>query len=352
MQQINVGLIGFGMAGRIFHAPLIDYVEGLNLQVIRETKSENIKIISERYPDVKITNESWQVINDPAIDLIVIAVPNKHHFSIAKEALEAGKHVVVDKPFTVTSEEAEELIDLTEKNKKIISVYQNRRWDSDFLTVQKVLKSGKLGRLVEFESHYDRFRNTIRPNTWKEEGTPGTGLLYDLGSHLIDQVQVLFGLPTAITADIRTQRDNTLIPDNFELILHYPELKVTIKSGMLVKEPLPKYILLGTEGAFVKYGLDDQEADLNEAVKSLSDEDWGKEPEELWGTLNTIYNGEEYRGKVESEKGNYPAFYENIYNAIINDQELMVKPQQARNTIRIIELAMKSNDERRTVYFE
>ena len=349
MRKINTGLIGFGMAGRVFHAPLIAAVEGMKLHSIRETREENIKIANSRYPDAKIVKNTEDILKDPLVDLVVVATPNKHHFSLASAALNAGKHVVVEKPFTVTSKEADELIHLAEKNQKILSVYQNRRWDADFLTVKKVLQEGKLGRLVEFESHFDRFRNSIRPDTWKDEGDLGTGLLYDLGSHLIDQAQVLFGLPNAVTAFIYTQRDNGAIPDNFELIMHYPKLKITIKGGMLVKEPLPKYILLGTEGSFIKYGLDVQEADLNEHIKKLSDPEWGAEPEQQWGILNTGIGGTESRGKVPSEKGKYLAFYENIYSAIADGKPLEVTPQQARSTIRIIELAMKSNEERRTV---
>lgn len=352
MQKIKVGLIGYGMGGRVFHAPLIDYVTGLELVMIRETREENIKIAKSRYPQAEIVSDASLIINDPEIGLVVLAVPNSTHYSLAHAALSADKHVVVEKPFTVTSAEADELIKLANEKQKVLSVYQNRRWDSDFLTVKKVLDSGKLGRLVEFESHFDRFRNFIKPGTWKEEGSLGTGLLYDLGSHLIDQAQVLFGLPKAVTCFMNVQRDNSHIVDNFELILHYPGIKVTIKSGMLVKEPLPKYILLGTQGSFVKYGLDVQEAALNEAEKSLEDQDWGQEPESQWGTINYQDAQGDHRETVESVNGNYPAYYENIYEAITGKSELQVTPQQGRNTIRIIELAMKSHEEQRTITYQ
>ncbi|MTI28816.1 oxidoreductase [Fulvivirga kasyanovii] len=351
MENIKVGLIGYGMGGRVFHAPLIDHVKGLELVRIRETREENINIAKNRYPQAEIVSDALSIINDPEIDLVVLAVPNSAHYSLAHASLLAGKHVVVEKPFTVTSAEADDLIKLANEKQKVLSVYQNRRWDSDFLTVQKVMESGKLGRLVEFESHFDRFRNFIKPDTWKEEGSLGTGLLYDLGSHLIDQAQVLFGLPEAVTCFMNIQRDNSHIVDNFELILHYPNLKVTIKSGMLVKEPLPKYILLGTHGSFVKYGLDIQEATLNEAKKSLTDQDWGREPDNQWGTINYMDEHGDHRETVKSINGNYPAYYENIYEAITGKSELQVTPEQGRNTIRIIELAMKSNKERRTIIY-
>ncbi|MEX2335649.1 MAG: oxidoreductase [Fulvivirga sp.] len=350
-KQINVGLIGYGMGGRVFHAPLIHHVEGLHLSMIRETRPENIKIANSRYPEAEIVAEASDVIHHRDIDLVVLAVPNKFHYALAKEALEAGKHVVVEKPFTVTSREAEELILLAQKYGKMLTVFHNRRWDSDFLTVKKVIQSEMVGRLVAYESHYDRFRNTLRPNSWKEEGSLGTGLLYDLGSHIIDQAQVLFGLPEAVTGFTAAQRDNSSIVDSFEIILHYPNLQVTLKSGMLVKEPLPKYIVSGTEGSFVKYGLDVQEEALNKGELSLADETWGLELDKNWGTLNTGYKGLNLRGTVESERGNYAAFYENVCAVIRDEEPLQVTAEQAKNTIRIIELAMQSSEEQRTMIF-
>lgn len=347
MKDIKVGLIGFGMAGRVFHAPLIDHVDGLQLVSIRETKNNNIAIIKDRYPNVNIVDNSEAIISDSEIELVVIATPNKYHFEIAKQALLAGKHVVVDKPFTVTSTEAQELIDLANQQEKVLSVYQNRRWDSDFLTAQKIIKSGKLGRLVEYEAHFDRFRNNIKSNSWKEVGSPSTGLLYDLGAHLIDQAIVLFGNPISVTADIRIQRDNSEIPDYFCLMMEYGNFKVTLKSGMLVKEPLPKYIISGTEGAFVKYGMDVQEKDLNEAQLSLADPQWGDEPEEIWGVLNTVEGG---RQVIKSESGNYANYYANVKAAISGNADLIVTAEQAKVVIKVIESAMQSNEEKRTIF--
>jgi predicted dehydrogenase len=348
---INVGLLGFGMAGRIFHASTISCIPGLRLSKVRETKEPNKEIIRQRYPETAIVDTTEAILNDEDIDLVVIATPNLTHFSLVKQALLAGKHVVVDKPFTVTSGEAVELIELAKAKNKLLSVYHNRRWDSDFQTVQKVIQSGLLGKLAECEIHYDRFRNSLRPDTWKEDGALGTGVLYDLGSHLVDQAQVLFGLPARITADLRTQRQDTRIIDNFEIILDYGHLKVTLKGGMLVKEPLPRYILLGNDGSFVKYGLDVQEEALNTGHRPDRELNWGEEPEHMWGTLNTAFNGVEFRGKVKSENGNYVNYYRNINNALRGTEELNVKPEEAKNTIRIIELAMQSHDEKRTLPF-
>jgi predicted dehydrogenase len=351
MKQINVGLIGFGMAGRLFHGPTITSAKGLKLYKVRETKSPNIAIIRERYPDTIIVNDTNEILNDPSIELVVVATPNVTHYDVATKALMAGKHVIVDKPFTVTSQEATQLIELAKNKNKLLTVYQNRRWDSDYQTVKKVIDSNLLGNLVEYEAHYDRFRNTIRPDTWKEDGVLGTGLVYDLGSHLIDQALVLFGLPKTVTADLRTQRQNATIIDNFEMILDYGKLKVTLKGGMLIKEQLPHFILLGNNGAFVKYGMDVQEEALIAGLAPNKLLNWGEEPENLWGTINTEFNGIEFRGKVKSETGNYVDYYENVYKAILGEEELAVKPEQARNTIRVIELAMQSNQEKRTIEY-
>jgi predicted dehydrogenase len=351
MKQINVGLIGFGMAGRLFHGPTITSAKGLKLYKVRETKSPNIAIIRERYPDTIIVNDTNEILNDPSIELVVVATPNVTHYDVATKVLMAGKHVIVDKPFTVTSQEATQLIELAKNKNKLLTVYQNRRWDSDFQTVKKVIDSNLLGNLVEYEAHYDRFRNTIRPDTWKEDGVLGTGLVYDLGSHLIDQALVLFDLPKTITADLRTQRQNATIIDNFEMILDYGKLKVTLKGGMLIKEQLPHFILLGNNGAFIKYGMDVQEEALIAGLAPNKSLNWGEEPESLWGTINTEFNGIEFRGKVKSEKGNYVGFYENVYKTILGEEELAVKSEQARNTIRVIELAMQSNQEKRTIEY-
>lgn len=350
-KTINVGVLGFGMAGRIFHAPFVTAVQGLELKKIRANREESVQLAQVTYPDVTVVSENEDIFSDEEIDLVVVATSNATHFSLAKEALLAGKHVLIDKPFTTTLAEADELIELARKQQKILTVYQNRRWDSDFKTVKKIIESNLLGNLVEYEAHFERFRNEIKPNTWKEEDLPGSGLLYDLGSHLIDQALYLFGLPYEITADIRAQRQNSKIVDNFELVLHYENLKVTLKSGMLVKELGPHFILLGDKGAFVKYGMDVQEDTLKAGATPSNSPVWGVEPEELWGTLNTEIEGLHIKGKIESEIGDYRGLYQNVYKAIIGEEELVVKPEQARNTMKVIELAKQSNQERRSIRF-
>lgn len=337
------------MAGQIFHAPIISAVENLSLKAIQTSNFANIKIAKQKYPNAEIVSETSALLSREDIDLIVVATPNDTHFAMAKVALEANKHVVVEKPFTSASADAFELIELAESRNKILTVHHNRRWDSDFLTVRKIIEKGLLGRLVEVEIHYDRYRPFFLGNTWKEENLPGTGILYDLGSHLIDQAQTLFGLPEAVTADIRTQRVGGRIPDSFEVLLHYVNLRVTLKAGMLVREPLPHYILLGEKGSFIKYGMDVQEEALKSDVSPSATNNWGIEPEILWGKINTEIDGLHLVGKIESEAGDYRCFYKNVRDAVLQNTPVNITARQAANTIKIIELAMRSQKEKRTV---
>ncbi|HCK82788.1 MAG TPA: oxidoreductase [Candidatus Competibacter sp.] len=348
MGAIGVGLIGYGMAGRVFHAPFITALPYLRLTKVVERRGETAR---ERYPWVEIVKDAGTLLADDRIELVVIATPSASHFELAQQVLRAGKHVVVDKPFTVTSDQAQRLIDLAKQQNRIVSAFQNRRWDGDFQTVSQIVRQGLLGRLVEYESHFDRFRNYFSAErAWREQAGPGGGILFDLGAHLIDQALVLFGLPQRLTADIRSQRAADAADDQFELILHYDHLKVTLKSGLLVREPGPRFALHGTEGSFVKYGVDPQEDALKRGLAPQG-ADWGAEPEKYWGRLNTQIGGLHFQGKIETLNGDYRLYYENIYRAITGQAELTVKPEQAQNTIRIIELARQSHEEQRTVAF-
>ena len=347
-EQINVGLIGYGMAGRTFHAPVIQSVPQLRLKKVveRRTTGEARK----RYPWVEVVPDATALLQDEEIKLVVIATPNVSHFDLARQSLQADKHVVVEKPFTTTSGQAQELIDLARRRNRVVSVNHNRRWDGDFQTVKKLLEGRLLGRLVEYESHYNRFRNYPRPNAWREEEGAGGGILFDLGPHLIDQAQVLFGAPQMITSDLRAQRDFAKTDDSFELILHYDDLKVTLKAGMLVRERSPRFILHGTEGSFVKHGFDPQEEALKRGHMP-SEADWGNEPREQWGTLSTQVGGLELEGRVKTMAGCYQSFYQNIVDVISGRAELAVRPEEARSTIRIIELAIESSAQKRTIHF-
>lgn len=343
--MLNVGLIGYGMAGRVFHAPLITALPQLTLTKVVERRGATAR---ERYPWVEIVSDVNALWQDEALELVVIATPNTSHFELAQQALQAGKHVVVDKPFTVTSEQAQTLIELAQQQQRIISVFHNRRWDGDFLTVQKLLADGHLGQVVDYESHFDRFRSALKPNAWREAPEAGSGILYDLGAHLLDQAVVLFGWPRALTANVRQQRAGAQTDDAFSVVLHYDQLNVTLKASMLARIPGPRFALHGTHGSFIKYGLDPQEDSLKQGL-SPTIANWGREPQTEWGRLNTEINGLHFDGQVETLPGNYLAYYQNVSDAISGQAALSVTPEAARDTIRLIEMARQSQVEGRTV---
>jgi scyllo-inositol 2-dehydrogenase (NADP+) len=345
MGQINAGLIGNGMAAKVFHLPVIASISGLKLKKIVARHMDAAGAVS---PEVEAVPDVAALLRDEEIELVVIATPNSSHFDLARQSLLADKHVVVEKPFTITSDQAQKLIDLAHKRNRLITVYQNRRWDGDFLTVRKLLNEKLLGQLVEYESHFDRFRKIPRTGAWREEAGEGSGVLFDLGPHLIDQALILFGLPQMVTADVRTERENAKTDDSFELLLHYDNLKVTLKASMLAQGPCQRFILRGTDGSFVKCGLDPQEEALKQGQRP-SMPGWGEEPQEQWGRLITQVNGLSVETPVETRKGCYGAFYQNLVDAIAGRAELAVKPEQALDTIRIIEMAKQSSEQKRTV---
>ena len=233
----------------------------------------------------------------------------------------------------------------------MLSVFQNRRWDGGFMTVCEIIQSNALGKIVELEMHYDRYRNYITANTWKEEPGVGSGILYNLGSHMLDQVIQLFGMPKSIDARIGIQRPEGKVPDFYDLRLAFDDLNVIVKSSYLVREAGPQYILHGINGSFVKYGLDPQEEALKEGKIPIGI-NWGKEPESFWGKLNTQLGALHYEGKVETLAGNYLSYYQNLYEAIREQKELVVKPEQALQVIQLIEAAIKSNEEKRSIDLE
>ncbi|MCM4160704.1 oxidoreductase [Antarcticibacterium flavum] len=347
MKKVHVAMAGFGKGGRIYNAPVISSVEGMEIKKILTSSRENISAAGKDFPDALVVNSFEEILEDPEINLIVITTPNHLHKDYATKALQAGKHVVLEKPITPLAAQAEELIRLAREKELILSVHHNRRWDSDFLTIQKLLDDKKLGEVVEYEAHFDRFRPEIK-ESWKENPeNPGSGILYDLGSHLIDQALVLFGLPTHVFADVRVQRKTATVADSFELLLYYPNLKVTLKAGMLVKGKTPTFLIHGTKGSFIKYGQDPQEEKLKAGFKPAGAKDWGLEPKESWGSIDTI----DEMGFLISKQGDYSSFYSNIYKAITSGEELEVKPEEAKNVIRIIEAALRSQAEGRKVEF-
>lgn len=346
---IRTGIIGYGLSGRVFHAPFVDVVEGYELTKISTSNPDRIKQVEECYPTTMVVPDGNGIIKDPEIDLVIVTSPNTDHFRWSREALLAGKHVVVEKPFTVNVAEADELIEIAHREKKVLTVYHNRRFTSDTKTVRKILNSGILGEVVDYETHFDRFRPEPRPGgAWREDPLPGSGIFYDLGSHLIDQALWFFGMPTAVTAEINLQRPWAKADDHFDIRLHYPSFTATLKSGMLCKIPGPTFMIHGRNGSYVKYGLDVQEATLDGGAIPQG-KDWGREPEEIWGTINAKYKGVKIQGKVESEHGDYREYFANLRDTIWGKAEIAVKPEEARNVMRIIELAFQSSKEKRTI---
>ncbi|MDX9906690.1 MAG: Gfo/Idh/MocA family oxidoreductase, partial [Bacteroidales bacterium] len=297
---INTAIVGFGLSGRVFHAPFIRTHPGFRLVTVVERHSALSK---EIYPEIKIATEYNNVLNDAFIELVVLATPNIYHFEQAKAALEAGKHVVIEKPFTPASQEADELIGIAERTGKKIFVYQNRRWDGDFKTIQQVVYNGYLGEILEYEAHFDRYAPGARRSAWRDEPLPAGGVLYDLGSHLVDQALVLFGMPRSVYADIRMQRTESKVDDYFHVHLYYERLKVILKASVFVKEQGSRYILHGTKGSFIKYGIDPQEEMLKAGAMPGS-ENWGKEDPDYWGVLNAEMHGQQFYGNIETEAGN------------------------------------------------
>lgn len=342
---LQTALLSYGMSGNVFHAPLLSAHTGFKIQkIVQRSSSDPIA----RYPQALIVRSPEDVFEDPHIELVIVNTPNHTHFDYAMKALEAGKHVVVEKPVTTTSSEAEKLIALAKKKGKILTVFQNRRWDGDFMTVKKVLDERLLGNVVEFESHYDRYRNYIEANTWKEEPAPGTGILYNLGSHMIDQALVLFGMPAGIDARIGINRPGGKVDDYYDIRMEYTNMLVILKSSYLVREAGPRYSVHGTQGSFIKYGLDPQEQALKDGQLPGTTA-WGTEIRHDWGKLNTNINGLHYEGTLETIPGNYLSFYQNVYEAIRQNKPLAVKAEESMMGIKVIEAALESNKAKKAI---
>ncbi len=333
-QKIRTALVGFGNVGEKTHAPLIHVCPFLELTAVVERHEQKSK---EIYPQVQVFKSLEDLLLADAADLIVIVTPNEYHFEQAKLCLAHGKHVVVDKPVTIHSHEAKQLKALAEQKGLMLTVFQNRRLDGDFRTVDKILKEGLLGELVHFESHFDRFRPEITDN-WREKDVPGNGITYDLGPHLIDQAVLLFGKPKWVQANILIQRKNALADDFFDIILGYDKPYVRLTASVMSNALVPKFLLMGDQGSYSKYGLDVQEKALKADILPEGD-DWGLEAAGSWGT---IYLADKIQ-KFPTERGDYRDFYENVGKAILGDAPLSVHMEEAIMVLQIIEAAFESN---------
>ena len=342
--KIRTAIAGFGLSGKIFQAPFIHADPHFELKKVYERKTERAK---EEYPDVQIVRSFEELLTDD-IDLVIISTPNDTHVPFAKQAMAAGKHVVVEKPVAATSTEAAELCAFAKKQGVVLSVFQNRRLDSDFLTVKNLIEAGELGEVLDYEAHYDRFERGVNPKPWKAAGGAGVGVLYDLGVHIIDQAYVLFGMPNEVYADFRQQRPESPGIDNFEVILYYDKVKAILSAGEVVARQGPHYMVSGRRGTFIKYGEDVQEAALL-AGKRPPAPDWDAEGEECWGTLYYDDGAQILEKKIPTVVSSYARYYENLYEVITAGAPALVPPEQTADVLRIIEAAQMSNAKKRRI---
>ncbi|MFC6103470.1 Gfo/Idh/MocA family oxidoreductase [Olivibacter domesticus] len=338
MHIIKTALLSYGMSGNVFHAPFIDLHPAFELTGSWERSK---KLIQNDYPLVKSYPSLESILEDNDVELVVVNTPTGTHYDFTKKVLEAGKHAVVEKAFTITAAEAEELEKLAKEKGLKLAVFQNRRWDSDFKTVKKIIDSDILGEIVEVTFSYEAYLPALNTKAHLEEPSPAAGLIRDRGPHMIDQALFLFGYPKAIFADLAIMRTNSRVNDYFELILYYNDKRVRLKGGFLAREMAPSYIVHGKKGSFLKNRADQQEDRLLAGEKP-NNTDWCAEPEKEWGVLHAEKDGKEFTEKIPSEKGNYLDFYEGVYQAIVNDSSEPVTATEGVQTMKIIEAALKS----------
>ena len=341
MPKTTVGLIGYGLGGSVFHAPLISAIPELRLATVVTSRRARV---AQDLPGVRVAATVAEMLADQAIDLVVVASPSPSHFENAQAALRAGKHVVVDKPFATSVQEANELIALAESKNRSISVFQNRRWDNDFLTVRKCIAEASLGSVYHYEAHFDRFRPQLKGG-WREEPLKGAGLLYDLGSHLIDQALQLFGMPRAVFADVISQRDAAITGDYFHLILDYGSRRAILHAANLVREPGPHFLIHGDSGSFLKYGMDSQEEALKAGVPP-GQPSYGDDTPASYGQLTTA---DGTRQTIPTLRGAYQEYYAGIAAHLQHGAPIPVKAADSRDGLIVIEAATRSAVERRTV---
>lgn len=346
MKVIKTALLSYGMSGKVFHAPFLNFHPGFKLVGAWERSK---KIINSDFPSVKSYNSLHELLSDD-IDLVIVNTPVDTHFAYANESLLAGKHVLVEKAFTTTAKQAASLLQLADAKKLKLSVFQNRRWDSDFKTVQHIINKKVLGEIIDAEIHFDRFRPELSPKLHKETDNPGAGILIDLGSHIIDQALCLFGFPKSVYASIRKTRDNSVVNDWFDLTLFYENLNVRLKASYLVREQLPAYIINGKKGSFIKNRADVQEDELKAGV-NLANASWGKEPESDYGIVHTEIDGQIIRKKVESLPGNYYDFFDQLYYSITTNSALPVSAADGLNVMKIIDAALESSEFHKQIFF-
>jgi predicted dehydrogenase len=344
MGKIKTALLSYGMSGKVFHAPFLTLHPGFELTGAWERSKH---LIQQDYPEVKSYASLEELLADDA-ELVVVNTPVDTHYEYAKKVLAAGKHALVEKAFTTTAAEAEELGRIAREKGLTLTVYQNRRWDSDLKTVKNILDKGILGEIVEAEIRFDRYNPNLSPKAWKEGANAGAGVLKDLGPHIIDQALYLFGYPEAVFADIRTLRENSQVDDNIDIVLYYADKRVRLHAGFFNKEQQPGFMLQGRNGSFFKPRADVQEDTLKTGAKPNLD-DWGTEPEDKAGTLHAVVNGETIRKTMPTLQGNYYGLFEGVYNAIREGATEPVTAEDGLRVMQIIDAAIKSSEQRQVI---
>lgn len=344
MQKIKTALLSYGMSGKVFHAPFLDLHPGFELTGSWERSK---KLIKSDYPQVKSYKSIEELLKDD-VDLVVVNTPVATHFEYAKKVLQSGKHALVEKAFTATVEEAQELKALAEEKKLKLAVFQNRRWDSDFKTVKDVVDNGLLGEIVEAEFHFDRYNPSLSIKGHKETINAGAGILKDLGPHLIDQALYLFGFPKAVFADIRITREKSLVDDYIDILLYYAHFRVRLKASFFVREAIPSFVVHGKNGSFLKSRGDIQEEALKMGKKPTL-KNWGIESRSREGLLHTESGGKIIHENIPTLTGNYYDFFDGLYSSITENKPEPVTAQDGVNTMRIIEAAIKSNQQQQVI---
>ncbi|MCR8960327.1 oxidoreductase [Variovorax sp. S2] len=348
-RTLRAGLVGYGFAGQTFHAPVLSAVPGFELAAVASSQPQKV---NADWPNAAVVPDVAALVARPDIDLVVVATPNALHYPVAKVALEAGKHVVVDKPFTLDVAEARDLEALARRNNRVLAVYQNRRFDADYLTLKDVLASGELGRPVYLESHFDRFRPEVR-DRWREQKVPGAGLWVDLGAHLVDQAVQLFGKPDSLQLDTAALRDGAQVEDYFHAVLRYESgphapLRVVLHATTLAAHAAPRYIVHGTRGSYIKHGVDPQE-DALRAGQRPPMAGWGADPQDGELVVPGSDGGEPQRRVWPTRAGNYVDYYAAVRDAILGNGPNPVPPEQAVALMELLDIGQRSAAEGRAI---
>jgi scyllo-inositol 2-dehydrogenase (NADP+) len=344
--MLNVAICSYGMSGKVFHAPLVSAEPQLKLHTILQRSSTRA---GDDYPAVNIAASFEDILNNSEIDLVVVNTPNEFHYPMVKAALLAGKHVVCEKPFVIDTQQGQELMALAQQQQKILSVFHNKRLETEHLSVQKILREGALGRVVEIEWHYDRYRNTITHKAWKENNVAGAGTWFDLGIHMVDSMLCLLGRPEAVSADMRSLRRAEGATDYFNVCFHYADMRVLLRANTFVSEKAATVSVHGDKGSFLKFGQDVQEQQLMQGMKPYQ-KNWAEHGDDNFGSLTVQREGESAREKINSERGCYENFYRNIADTILGKDELKFLPQQALLAVEMILAAEQSQRLERLVW--